>query len=349
MLQVVLSLGPGGTERLVIDMTKHLRQHAHVAVCCLDEPGGWANELTDIGVPLETMGRQPGFHPSLARRIARMAKEHRANVMHCHHYSPFVYGVLAGMMCSSRVVYTEHGRLSDAPPSPKRKLANKVFARLPGKIFAVSHDLREHMIGEGFPASRVGVVHNGIRPQPKLTPQSKADARKLLDLPDGPFVFGTVARLDPVKDLTNLISALKRVDNAMLVIVGDGDERNNLEEAAANANVRFTGRRDDVRNLLPAFDVYVNCSITEGISVTILEAMATGLPVIATRVGGTPEVVIDGETGLLVPSRDSDALANAMKGMLANTGTYGPAGRSRVECNFTMKKMVDQYVQAYGM
>src|SRR5437762_4660051 len=142
VLQIVLSLNPGGTERLVIEIAKRLTERFRMTVCCLDDRGAWAEELTDAGIDVIALRRRPGFHPALAARIARIAAARGASVAHCHHYSPFVYGQLATMLRPGlRLVFTEHGRLSNAPPSRRRRLANQVLARLPGRLFAVCEDL----------------------------------------------------------------------------------------------------------------------------------------------------------------------------------------------------------------
>ena len=358
VLHVALSLDVGGTERLVIEIARRLEPR-FTAVCCLDAPGAWAAELTGRGIPVVALHRKQGFRPSLGSQLAAVADRFGATVLHCHHYSPFVYGRLAALRSSNlQVVFTEHGRLSDAPPSAKRRLANQVMGRLPGAFYAVSEDLRRHMLAEGFPAHRVRVIYNGIEPGAAPTPADRLDARRRLAIVDDAFVVGACGRLDRVKDLATLLNAFavvrSRVPHAMLVIVGGGAERMPLEQQVVSLGlqgaVRFTGHRDDVRRLLPAFDVFVNSSISEGVSLTILEGMASSLPVVATRVGGTPEVVEDGVTGLLVPARSPDALAQAI-GELANdparTVAMGAAGRTRVEGTFNIDRMVDQYAGVY--
>ena len=295
VVHVVLGLHPGGTERLVVEISKRLESAFRFAVCCLDEPGLLATELTARGVPVVALHRSTGFRPSLAKRIGRFALDHGATVLHCHHYSPFVYGRLAALTHRGlRVVFTEHGRLSDAPASPKRRLVNPLLGRLPGRIYAVSDDLRRHMTAEGLPSRRIQVVHNGIDPGAVPGDADRRAARRTLGFADDAFVIGTAARLDLVKSLDTLIEAFAALPEIgrrpELCIIGDGPDRSRLEavamRAGACARVTFTGHRTDVRYLMPAFDVYVNSSITEGISLTILEAMAAALPVVATRVGG---------------------------------------------------------------
>jgi glycosyltransferase involved in cell wall biosynthesis len=358
VVHVVLSLGPGGTERLVIEICKRLPA-VESAVCCLDEAGAWADELQSRSIDVVALKRQPGFHPSLGYRIAAVARRHRASVLHCHHYSPFVYGQIAALVRPAmRVVFTEHGRLTDAGPSRRRRIVNPVLGRLTPDIYAVSAALRLHMLAEGFPADRVSVIHNGIDPGSVPTAIDREQARRALEIPSDAFVVGTVARFDPVKDLATLVDAFldlrRALPRAMLVLIGDGAERAALEQrvraAGAERAVHFTGYRGDVRALLPALDVYANSSVTEGISLTILEAMAAALPVVATRVGGNPEVVIDGHTGALVPSRGRAAMATALRGLAAmNHGRagLGAAARRRVTQYFTIDRMVDDYHRIY--
>jgi glycosyltransferase involved in cell wall biosynthesis len=359
VLQVVLTLSAGGAERLAIEITKRLAAGARVAVCCLEEPGAWAAELEPYGVPVIALRRSPGFHPSLAGQIADVARRVGVRVLHCHQYSPFVYGSLAALrMRGLRIVYTEHGRLSDAPPSMKRRWANRLLGRVPAAICAVSAELRGHMLAEGFNADAVEVVHNGIVPGHKPASGDRQLARDMLSLGPDQFVVGTAARLDPVKDLRTLVDAYARLrasaPGATLVIIGDGRERASLEQAAGRAGVadtvRFLGHRSDVRTLLPAFDLFVNCSRSEGVSLTILEAMAAGLPVVATHVGGNPELVIESCSGFLVPPGDSAALAAAIARVAAEkplARRLGDAGRRRVEDHFSFEGMVSRYFAIY--
>jgi len=359
VVQVVISLVPGGTERLVIEITKRLLPIANVAVACLDQEGAWARELTDLGVPLTVLHRRPGFQPQLGRALARYARTSGARVLHCHQYSPFIYGSLARLFSPGlRVAYTEHGRLNDAPPSMKRRVANGAFGLVPGWTGAVSADLRRHMLEEGFRAERVAVLYNGIEPGPLPTVHQREEVRAELGVAPGTLVIGTVARLDPVKDLSTLLTAVAALrqpwPTARLVVVGDGAERESLEararELGLGDGVRFTGARRDARRLLTGFDIYANTSIHEGVSLTILEAMAAALPVVATSAGGNPEVVVNGETGLLVPVRTSQSVTTALARLAADpvqARRFGAAGRARLEERFSMDRMVAEYLDVY--
>jgi glycosyltransferase involved in cell wall biosynthesis len=358
-MQVVLSLDPGGTERLVIDIVKKLRPWTDFSVCCLDRPGSWADELRRCGVPIAAFNRQAGFQPKLGYAIARLARRHAIDVLHCHQYTPFVYGQLAAAMVPGlRIVFTEHGRSSDAGPSLKRRVVNPWLGRFPSAVVAVSADLRRHMIEEGFAASRIDVLHNGIDVGRRPTSVDRFEARAALGLPQGGAVIGAVGRIDPVKDLSTLLDAFGDVRrshvDARLVVVGQGPDEEVLAARSRSlgleAAVTFAGYRDDVRRLMPAFDVYANSSIHEGVSLTILEAMAAALPVVATRVGGTPEVVVGGETGLLVPARSPQTLAAALSEVLQHVErgrAMGEAGRFRVKRHFTVDAMASAYLDVY--
>jgi L-malate glycosyltransferase len=329
-----------------------------MAVCCLDDAGSWGERLRQEDVGVTALTRRNGFQPHLGRAIARVAAEHGANVVHCHHYSPFVYASIAKLWSPGlRIVFTEHGRLSDAPPSAKRRVANRLLSHAPRNVVTVSADLKGHLVAEGFPASRVNVIHNGIDVGPLPGAEMRARVRSEVGVGDGDVVVGTVARLDPVKDLLTLIRAiaLQRGGRApmVLLIVGDGSERARLEASAreigAESSVRFLGHREDARELLAGCDLYASSSISEGISLTILEGMAAGLPIVATQVGGTPEIV-DASCGRLVAARDPEGLAGVLSAFASDAAlrrTLGRGARARVEEHFTLDRMVREYRAAY--
>ena len=360
VLHLVLSLWPGGTEQLVVEICKRSGEQFRPVVCCLDDHGSWGTDLARRGTEVVALRRRPGFRPSLGYQIARVAARHNASILHCHHYSPFVYGRLAKLVRPGlQVIFTEHGRYNDGPPLPKRKAVNPWLSRIPGPIYAVSASLREHMVAEGYPADRVGVIHNGIEPGRAPGELERQRARAALGIAGDTFVVGTAARLDPVKDLPTLITAFASLrqsePRARLVIAGEGQERPHLERHIADlglaADVSLLGHREDVRALMPGFDVYVNSSISEGISVTILEAMAACVPVVATNVGGNPEIVSDGSNGLVVPARTPSELASAMSLLAAAPAmrrTFGLEGRRTVERDFRIDQMVDKYARIYS-
>jgi len=359
IMQVVGRLTPGGTERLIIQICLRSLGEFKPTVCCLDDEGEWAAHLEARGIEVIALRRRPRFRPALGWQIARLAQERGIGLLHCHQYSPFVYGRIAKYCDPAlQLLYTEHGRFSDAPTPLKRRLANAILSRFDGRIVAVSDELRQYMTSASFPAGRIRVIHNGIDTATPPSADDRRRARRTLGLDNDSFVIATVARLDPVKDLGTLVDAFaivrRQAASARLVIIGDGPERDRVTERVGRrdvaGSVHLTGYRSDVRALLPAADVYVSSSLTEGISLTILEAMASGVPIVATAVGGTPEILSDRTTGVLVPTRDPDRLASAVLGLAADPArraSLAAAGRCRVETAFTIERMVDEYAQAY--
>ncbi|MGH9410008.1 MAG: glycosyltransferase, partial [Vicinamibacterales bacterium] len=277
-----------------------------------------------------------------------------------HQYSPFVYGRLATVFRRNvRVVYTEHGRLSDAPPSMKRRMVNPWLQASGQHICAVSEDLKNYMVASGFTREAIRVVYNGIDVRGLCDPNGRSRVAAL-GVPVDALIVGTIARLDPVKNLETLIEALAHTHRTTLlqphaVIVGAGPQLAALERLAGarglGAFVHFAGHREDAREWLPEFDLFVNSSISEGVSLTILEAMAAALPIVATAVGGTPEVIVNGSTGVLVPARDPAQLARAAAQILSDPDRrreMGRAARSRVETLFTLDRMVRDYAGIYA-
>src|SRR5215213_9958348 len=237
VMQLVLSLSPGGTERLVIELCRRLAADVDTVVACLDEPGEWAAEVTKLNIPVISLGRKPGFHPALSVRLGEVIKARLINVIHCHHYSPFVYGLLAAVMNPAvRLVFTEHGRLHGVGVSAKRRLVNPVLARWPSTICAVSAALKRHMVEEGFPERSIQVLYNGIELGARAQPAERAAMRAAMRLGNDAFVLGSVGRLDPVKNLGALLDAVgllkQRYPATKAVIVGDGSDRQALIERA---------------------------------------------------------------------------------------------------------------------
>jgi glycosyltransferase involved in cell wall biosynthesis len=280
VLQVVLSFNPGGTERLVIEIVNRLMAEMPMAVCCLDDLGEWGRELNDRNITATALQRRPGFMPSLARGVARAASRHRATVIHAHQYTPFVYSCLSRWwQKDAAVVFTEHGRLSDAAPSGKRRLANRALGKIPKGIFAVSHDLKQFMVAEGFGSSSVKVIYNGFEVGPLPSVEVRQAVRAELRVSDEVPLVGTIARLDPVKSLDTLLRAVADVarDRPIAVlIVGDG-RRSRLEALASELGLQSrsgswsaatpgAGWPRDVRELVDE----------RRRPLTILEAMAAG-------------------------------------------------------------------------
>lgn len=294
------------------------------------------------------------------RRLAAVLRAERADVLHTHaHFSLNVLGRVAGRLAGARVIAHMHAdnvfRTGGLAARAQAALDN-VTARLCARIIAVSEATAASLVRQGYPAGRVVVVRNGIDTQPPPEPCRPTG------VPVGAPILLHVGRLAPVKGQRELIEALPRLghDAAVAVLVGKdletaGAYERELESLAAAVGVRdrvvLAGYRSDVAALLAAADVFVLPSRVEGLPLTVLEAMAAARPVVATRVGGTPEAVVDGETGLLVPPGDVEALAAALDSLLGDSDLarrLGEAGRRRVEERFTSAAMNEQVLDSYA-
>jgi sugar transferase (PEP-CTERM/EpsH1 system associated) len=246
----------------------------------------------------------------------------------------------------------------------KYNLLRKIMRPLVDHYIAVSRDLASWLVDTvGARPARVTQIYNGVdlqrfhprtRPRPPLGPIDFS--------PAGTLVVGTVGRMEPVKDQLTLVRAFLHLvktepdarERLRLVMIGDGTLREVALQLLRTANVEdlawLPGERPDVPEIMRGLDLFVLPSLREGISNTILEAMATGLPIVATQVGGNPELVQEGETGILVPPAGQIAMAEAIRGYLANPSMlrrHGEAGRKRVEENFSMQAMVNGYLAVY--
>lgn len=274
-----------------------------------------------------------GPHPFLMLRLARLLRSEGVDILHCHAHKTTVYGALAAWLARTPVVVAHiHGL--NRSRTFRRKLVNWLISPRIDMFLSVSDAVRRDFVADnwGGQKRRVAVLENSIdygRFSAIDTPRQ--EARRLLGVSEDAFVFGTVGRLAPTKGLKYMLAAFaevrKNVPSAHLVIVGDGPERAELElQAGAHGcadRVHFPGYLREIERALPGMDVFVLASIAEGMGRAILEAMAAGILCIGTDVGGIPEVLDDGRTGLLVPPADTMALADAM----AKAGVMSPVER----------------------
>ena len=348
----VQSLGVGGLERVVLDLARGLRgPRRRVLVYSLSPHVPLAPAFAAVGVDVRVVP-QHGLDATLTPRLARALRADGATLVHAHNFGRFFYLGPAAALAGVPALYTEHSNTRREEHA--LWLTQRPLSALAARIVAVSEDVRRGLVeDQGLRARRVRVVPNGIDAAPYAAAGAQRDAvRAALGL-GGAFVVGSVARLVPVKDQACQLAALARCPQATLVLVGDGPERAALEALAAQlgvtARVRFLGTRHDVPNLLAAFDVFTLSSLSEGLPVAVLEAMAAGLPVVATRVGGVPEAVRDGVTGLLTPPRDAAALGAAWRALESpqRRAALGAAGRAVVRSRFSLAAMVRAYEALY--
>ena len=358
---VANSLDPGGTERLVVDLGLALAADHDVRVWTLDAPGAWAHRLRDAGVPVTGLWRQPGIDLSVPVTLARQLREAGAAIVHAHQCSPWFYAALARVLHPGpRLLLEEHGRFWPEPDRPLRRRVNRLLInRMTHRFVAVSRDIASRLERyEGIPLSHIEVIHNGVSTAEPCSAAERADRRAALGFAPDDVVVGTVGRFDPIKNLPMLIDAIAGAaaeqPRLRAVLVGDGPQRAEIEArvraAGLERRVVLTGHRDDARALVPCFDMFTLASVSEGLSVALLEAMAAGVPAAVTAVGGNPDLVEDGATGWLVPSGDAAALARVFFHAAADPTDRvrrGEAARRRWEARFSFGTMIDAYRGLY--
>lgn len=356
VLQLLQGLNIGGIERMAGSLVRGLDgDEFRSSFCTFDWRGKLAQELQDEGYAIHHRKRRGRFDLGLVLWLAKLLRRERIDVIQGHNATALAYGAAASMLVSeARFLYTEHDRAF--PSTLRERGLHAVLARRTDAVATVSQTLRQNLVRyESFPSERVHVVRNGVTlPRPA---HDRTTMRKELALGERPTV-GIVARLAPVKNHALLLRAWKQVlrdlPDAVLLIVGNGSQEGNLQqlhtELALGDSVRFLGFRLDVSELLLAMDVFVLCSFSEGLSLTLLEAEACGLPVVATDVGGNPEVVRHEETGVLVPSNEDEPLARTLARLLQDPALckrFGESGRAFYDRHYTLQAMVDGYARLY--
>ncbi|MFN8525923.1 MAG: glycosyltransferase [Chloroflexota bacterium] len=355
------SEGYGGAERALLILLEGLdRERWSPSLVCHDSPGlarvvdaARSLDVRVLLVPPMPLGlRGAARLPSLWRVLGR----ERPSVFHAHLTWPLgcKQALLGAIAARIPAVFATLQLFVDAPYTRWTGVQQRWIARGLTRYIVVSAEVARRVHAAfGIDPGRLAVVHNAV---PILERSDNATAAARTPFPENgnrPVVF-TAARLDPQKGLDYLIGAAALVPEAMFLVAGDGPERGRLDalvqDRGLSGRVKLLGHRDDVPDLLARCDVFVLPSLYEGLPLSVLEAMAAARPVVATAVGGTDEAVADGETGLLVPARDSEALASGIRRILgapALARRLAAAGRERVEREFSATAMVAQVTGLY--
>ena len=357
---VVETLGMGGMEQVVVTLARALDRDRFVPeILCLKESGPLAVVARDAGIPVHGIGYVPGRPDYFAfTKVARLLRERGTTVVHSHNTCAFIFGALGGRLAGVRtIVHTDHAR---AYPDRFRYVAaehllSHLVHRVVGVSDATTEALYEH---ERIPRRKLVTVPNGIDRSRYVVDADRAETRRALGIAPGTPVIGLGARLTEQKGIEFLVRALPRVVErhpaATVVIAGDGPVRPALEALAAELGVaervRFLGMRNDIGALMRAFDVYALPSVWEGLPMAILEAMAAGLPIVASDVGGVGSAIVEGRTGFLVPPRDVERLADTLSLVLADDvmrRRVGEEARRVFHARYTAEAMARAYESLY--
>lgn len=351
------SSGPGGAERLVNKLAVGFNTHSFRSSVCLFRPGWVQQQCENDGIPTTVIPNKGPFDIVWLRRFLELIRKEQVHLIHAHEFDAIVHGTLAAAIAGIPIVATIHGK-NYYWEKATRRMAYRLVSRY-ACVVTVSEDLKSFVTEHtGIPGDRIRVVYNGIDVFPDIAANEQARARYEIGLDSQDQIVGAVGSLYPVKGHRYLIAAIPSViqacPTAKFLLVGRGDQEVPLKEQVKKLGleryVYFLGLRQDIGRLLSIMDVFVLPSLSEGLSVATLEAMASAKPVVATRVGGNPELVADGETGMLVPSEDSEALAQGITTLLLNkkrARELGQRGRARVEQQFQITMMISEYQKLY--
>lgn len=345
IVHVMSSFAGGGMEHLVLRLAAAQRARGHEASILGLHGGALLDDARRLGIPAEIPRAAPLMPLRVLEAAARMARR-RPDIVHAHNPTALHYGVLGKLLGRARLVLTEHRGVARTP--------TRIEWRLTDAVVAVSEDTARAC---ATTVRGVQVIYNGVAGAAPARP--RAEVRAALGLQGDEVVGVHVANLRAIKAHDVALHALARLRDDdfrfTLLLVGDGPDRPALEDLARALDVgpdrvRFLGSRADVPDLLGAADLFVLSSRMEGLPLAVLEAMAQSLPIVATRVGGVPEVVDDERTGLLVPPDDPAALAAAIGRLVcdaAQRARLGAAGRARALARFSFTRMVDEYERLY--
>jgi glycosyltransferase involved in cell wall biosynthesis len=310
IMHVLFSLGTGGLEKQAVNVINGTdRERFRHSICCLSEIGPLADMLEEPRPRIHLIRKRPGVSLSLPFRIARLLVRERVDVVHSRYFGSYLYSAIAARLTGRRIIYGQHGDLVRLTHKPRVRVAVRLLSRFTDELYSVTRFGQRHLAElTGWPAERIRVLPNGVDCE-RCAPRDGGAVRAELGIAADAFVVGFVGRLDPVKNLGALFACLPRVTaevpDTVVVLVGDGPEMANVRRMAAASPkpgaVRLLGDRRDVPRLLNAMSATVLPSSSEGHSNALLEAMASGVPSVASGVGGNPEIVRHGETGFVFP------------------------------------------------
>jgi glycosyltransferase involved in cell wall biosynthesis len=349
----------GGAEEMVLNLVRHLpadRFEPHV--CCIHEPGPIGEEIARTGTPVISLGLVPGLrHPFAVEAIRRYLRDTRPTIVHTFLLTASLYGRLAAILARVPVIVGTEVNIYEHK-RPVHAWAERLLMAGTDAVIVSAASVKtfyERQI-HADPA-KVTVIYNAVDFGQLATTTSRSELRRALDIPADAVVAGTIARLTQQKGhefLFQAISETPGLEHLHLLLVGDGELRGaherSVDARGLRSRVHFVGARRDLGNLLGAMDLFVLPSLWEGLPLSLVLAMGAGMPVVATAVAGVPEVVADGETGLLVPPGDATRLGAALLRVVANHAEaeqLGRAGRQSVLPRFGVDLYVSSIVSLY--
>lgn len=357
-LFVIDELDIGGTEQQILETVRRIdRDRFEPYVCCFRH-GAKAREIESLGVPVLHEPKRLKADPGLVLRLAATMKRERFDIVQTYLWTANTWARLAARLAGVRWVVASE-RNVDIWEETYKRVIGRFLARSTDRIIANSEAVRQYLLKRGgLDADKVITIYNGVNFDRFRTPCDPRVRRAELGIGDDVVLAGCLARVEPAKDHGTLLQAMALISNRLpklhLALIGGGSEEDRLRHMARDLGigerVHFVGFRTDAAEWLQSVDISVLSSVKEGLSNTVLESMAAGKPVVATDVGGNAEVIVENETGFLVPSRAPSELGAALARVAASPETiasFGRAGRRRVDALFSVESMVAHTERLY--
>ena len=363
VLHGALSLDVGGLERVIVSLVRaSILRGDKVSVICIEKPGALAAEVQAAGATLISLDKPAGRRAEYIRRAAGILDRLKPDLIHTHQIGAAWYLGQAAKLQLLPVLHTEHGNQFARDANWKQRLKSRLFYRSTGRFVnrfcCVSADIARAVTRWGtIPKTKVEIVPNGIEVEIVDRSADRIDVRGELGIPSSARVIGTVGRLAAVKRQDRILSALgaltNRYPDLRVILVGEGPERGRLESLAIALGmadrVHFTGYQSQPGRYLRAMDVFALPSESEGLPISLLEAWGAQLPVVCTRVGGLPDVIVDGANGLLISNGDGPSLPEALEKCFDETTAQRLAaeGFRTVQGKYSLQAMTNAYSEKY--
>jgi glycosyltransferase involved in cell wall biosynthesis len=366
VVHVIKAVQAAGAERHLLTLLSGLRAREQrdidARLILLVEPGNgmqaYVDDAEKRGIPVERLVIQRDLDPSLYTRLSARLSDLKPDVVHTHLLHADLYGIPAARRVGVPVIISSRHNDNAFRRRTPIKQVNHFLWRMADAGIAISDSIARFTVEvEGASKNKIHRVYYGLEAQKPLDRNAgRAAILRELKLPDDAVLVGMVCRLTEQKGITYALQAFTKLKDefpaAHLLIAGDGPLRTSLEREAAlfKNRVHFLGWRDDTASLMAALDIFLAPSLWEGFGLVFLEAMAQAVPILATRVSAIPEIIVDGETGLLVTSRDVEALTEALRKLLSDKPLrqyMGLQGQDRLETHFSVAKMVDETAALY--
>ena len=359
ILQVIATLVISGAEGQLFELVRRMDKGKYsIIVCVLRERGYYAQKLEELGIKVVELRKNKRLDLGMFFKLVRLMKVEKIDLVHTYMFTSNTWGRFAALLAGVPIIIAGE-RGAARWKSKFYLLIDRVLARFSDKIMANSNGVVDFYVSEsGISRDKFLVVHNGVDVDKFRRQQISLKIKQELNIPQGNAVIGTIGRLMAQKGYKFFLMAAKliqqRFPSVNFLIVGEGLELEELRSLSHKLeiadNVIFAGFRDDIPEILSIFDIFVSSSLYEGLPNVVLEAMASGLPVVATNVEGSSEVVIDGKTGFLVPAKNYMILAEKVLFFLENVDLarkMGQMGKERVEKEFSFDKMVREMCSFY--